>query len=274
MMASKEFSAVVDDKTINLKIISITPEIRQESQKIYSQSMMEALHNNMMLRAEAEDILEERGLIDFDQQEKRADELRKELRDLEKKLRSAKRSDGTRMSKEEGKELAFKMRQLRHDIAGIGQYLSDFLNHTVENYASNAQMQYFIYACTVYSDSGKRYWASFEDFKNDTSSPVVELAISNFITASAGLDQDYTKSFYENQWLVRMGFMNNDLQLIDGAGRLVDEEGRLINDDGRFVNEDGQLVDQFGNLVDEKGNLIMGDGWGDTEPTQSVVIVE
>lgn len=260
-MSSRDFTVNVDGQGVNLKVISITPEIRQESQKVYAHAMLEALGNDMLLRAEANDILEERGLLNIEQQEKKADDLRKQLKEMEKQLRSARNTDGSKMTREQGKSLALKMRDLRSEISSIGQDLSDFYSNTVEHYASNEQMQYFVYACTIYQVGGKRYWPSFEDFKKDTSSPVFESAISNFVSMSAGVDQDFTKSFYENQWMIRMGYMNDKLQLIDSEGRLIDENGRLINDKGQWVNENGHLIDAYGNLIDDKGNLIMEDGW-------------
>ena len=172
-----------------------------------------------------------------------------------------KREDGSRMTKEDGKLIAFKMRDLRTELNGIGRDRSECYSNCAERQAENEQMQYFIYACTRKSD-GSHAWTSFEEYKEyDPSSELSNQAATCFLSNVMGLDEDVDGQFYENQWLKRMGFMNDEYQLIDSDGRTVDEEGRLINSDGRFVNEDGDLVDIYGNIIDEDGNLVVEDGW-------------
>ena len=129
-------------------------------------------------------------------------------------------------------------------------------------------MQFFIYACTVYADTGERYWPDFESFKNDQDSPVIGPASKEFLSIITGLDKDYEKKLPENAWLIRMGFMNDDMRLINSDGKLVDFDGRLINEDGRWINEDGAFVDSEGSLIDENGMLIIEDGWEDSKESE------
>ncbi len=263
------FKVKVDDKEIELKVIKINSEIRAESQKPWGTAMEEALGNNLKLKIEIDRLLQDRHILDDDSDQKKLDVLRKDIRDLEVKLRKGV-TGNRRMTKEEGKTIALQIKAKRGEIGSIGRELSNIYENTVENYASNEQMQYFIYACTVYADSGARYWKSYDDFKNDRESPVYKQAVTEFLVNASGVDKDYEKKMYENVWLVRMGYMNAALQLINDKGQLVDSEGRLINEKGQFINTAGELIDIWGHRVDEKGTLLE-DSWLTPVEPQPVV---
>jgi hypothetical protein len=269
-MAKHEFT--VGDKT--LKVIRVTPEIRMESQKYFAKALNEAMENGILLRAEMEEHLANRGLLDSVADEAKAAQIRKAIKDLEIQLRQG-IQDGRRMTKEEGKKIALQIREERAKLREIGTTVSNLLSNTAESYANNEQMQYFLYACTVDAKSGQRYWPTYESFKADTDSEAYAKSTGEFLSMMTGVDKDYERKLYEHQWLIKMKFMNEDLQLIDDQGRLVDSEGRLINKDGRFINANGDYVDIYGNPIDETGNLLIADTWGVTDtPKPETKVVE
>lgn len=255
---------LADGKSVNIKCIPVNSEIRMESQRYYSKAFAFALENDFPLKAEYERVLRKKGLFNLDEEEKQVEKIRKDIKDLEVRLWSARRPDGTKMTKEEGKQLALEIKDKRDSMNDVVGSISDIFANTAEHYASNEQLQYLLFASTINTDTGERYWANFDLYKSDTENgdnPVLKEAMSLFVEVSAGKEDDYRKKLPENSWLIKMGFMNEKIQFIDTKGRLVDRNGKLINSDGRYITESGEFVDEFGNKVDKEGNAIYEDGW-------------
>lgn len=271
MSKKNTFTVTIDNKKLDLKIMTISPDIRLESQSYYSRAFDEAYKNGQKLRAEAEKMLQDRNLLDMEADQAKIEGLRKDIKNLEITLRKG-LTGNRRMTKDEGRDIALHIKKLRGMIGEVGSSVSSFMNNTVESSAENERLQYFIYACTVFADNGQRYWKSYEAFKGETDSTVIEAATKTFLTSLSGVDTDYEKNLYENQWLRKMGYMNDQLQLIDSKGRLIDSDGKLVNSDGRYINENGDFIDAFGNPVDEKGNLLVEDSWGLNPPTTTSTV--
>lgn len=253
-----------DGKIVEIKCVPINSEIRLESQKFYSKAFAFALENDFPLKAEYERTLRRKGLFNFEDEEKQVEDIQKEIKKLSTQLWSARKPDGSKMTKQEGRELALKIKAKRDSISEITSTFSDMFSNTAEQYASNEQLQYLLYSCIMDVDTGERYWHSFESYKSDLESgdnPVIKESMNLFIAVSHGVDENYQAKLPENSWLIKMGFMNGKCQFIDTQGRLVDSEGRLINSDGRFIDENGNFIDSGGNPVDKDGNPIFEDGW-------------
>jgi hypothetical protein len=255
---AKNNTFTLNGKTYKVK--TIDQEIQLESNKYYHNAFNTALSNGYNLKIEIENLLKARGLLDTSTDDQKLSDLRKQIKELEIQLRKGTK-DGKRMSKDEGRELALQIKAKRQEINAIGTTLSSYFSDSAESYADNERLQYFIYACTVDAESGDLCWKSFDAFKTEAGSDLVSEAIKTFVSVSAGVDKDYEKNLYENQWLVKMGYMDSQLRLVKG-GKLVDEQGRLINEDGRFIDENGNFVDIYGNPIDKDGNLLVEDTWG------------
>ncbi len=258
MISNKKVEFKVNDRNYYVKDLS--NDVRMEGQKIYNIEFKKGLDAQMPLRMEIEETLRARGLYNSEADDLRIKELSDELKLNEIRLRRGENVDGSRMTKEQGCEVAFRMKELRSQIGEVGSGLSDLMQNSVENYANNYQMQYFIYACT-YQQNGSRYWNSFDDFLKDAGSEVSTAATKAFVSLMTNVDSDFEKKFYENKWLIRQGFMNDKMQLINADGCLVDKEGRLINEDGRYINDKGEFVDRNGNRVNKDGELLEEDVW-------------
>lgn len=259
---------------IDFRVIAITNNIRTESQKVLARSMNEALKIGMPLKIEVERTLEDRNLLNSASEERQINSLRRDIRTMEVRLRTRKGAGDDLMTKDQGRILALEMRKERLSINEVGRSLADLYNNTAENYSANEQMQYFIYACTVKAGDGENYWKTFDDMKADMEDEVYEQAARTFLSVMMGVDRDFERKHYEVQWLMKMGFMSENLRLINSDGNFVDEEDRLINEDGQYVTVDGDLVDEFGNVVDSDGNLAVEDAWEETPPAEEAVVAE
>lgn len=258
---SNTFEVEVGGKKVSLKTVPINNKVRSESQPIYAAALRQAVTDGLYLKVELDKVLEAKGLLNTEKEQVRIDELRSELKQSEISLRKRIGPAGSLLSKDEGRKLALHMRKLRGQIGDIGQTILSLYTNSAENFASNEQNKYLIFATTL-TESGSTYWKNFEEFKTDSDNPVYGPAISSFLKVN-GADNSVEKEYPENKWLVRMGYLNNDLEFIDSKGRLIDEDGRLINKDGRFINDNGEYIDKYGNRVDEKGNLLVEDGWAE-----------
>ena len=257
---SKNNTFTVDGKTY--KVLSVSPEIQLESQRYYAKAFDQAIDDGAPLHIQIKSMLQQRKLLDDKSDEQKLSVLRKEIKDLELTLRKGV-LNGQRMTKPQGRAIALQIRSKRSEINSIGGDISSLFSSTAENQADNERYQYYIYACTVNEYDGSPVWKTFEDFKaSDTKSELVQKALSTFLLVSAGIDKNFEKNRYENQWLIKMKFMNEAMQLTREDGKAVDEEGRLINAEGRFIDESGGFVDAFGNAVDKEGNLLEKDTWG------------
>ena len=245
---------------LKLRVIKITPEIRFESQKWFAKALNDAMRGGYPLRIEMERELENRKAYDPAEDEKKATDIRKNIKDLEIKLRQGIVGD-RKMTKDEGKALALQIRSERAKLREIGTAVANFFSNTAENFASGEQMQYWLYACTVHADTGAKYWESYEKFKTDTESEVYKKAAEEFLALITGVDKLDDAERYENRWLLKMGYLDKDLNLIDGQGRTVDIDGKLIDKNGRYVDASGAFVDVYGNRVSESGELLVADSW-------------
>lgn len=260
-MAKTVFTTKIDGKDVEFKIININNDIRMESQKHYAKAFHEGLDAGLMLRIEVEKMLEKKNLLDTSKEEKKIADLSKQIKSMEVELRKGVVGN-KRMTKEQGKKLALSIRAERAKLNEIGNSLSKYFNNTVETTADNERLQYFLYSCTVFADTGERFWKSFDQFKSDNDhGELVTQATKLFMSNLLGIDGDSEKTYYENQWLMRMGFMDSKYRLIDENGRLVNDEGRWINEEGYYVNENYEIVDSEGNKIDKDGQLLE-DSWG------------
>jgi hypothetical protein len=260
-MSKNIVSVKVDGKEISLKVQKVTSDVALESSECYAKAFSNALTRGMPLFEELRKIYETRGLLNSLQDDQKSKEIRKEIKELEIQLRKG-IVDNRRMTVDEGRAIALTIGKKRIEASQIGSRNTELFSNSAESYADNERSKFLIYASTVYADNGERYWKSFESFVNENNKELVENVVKTFVAVSSGTDRNYEQTLYENQWLRKMGFMNEKMQLIRKDGKLVDDEGRLVDENGRFINEAGEFIDIYGNLVDKEGNLLVEDTWG------------
>jgi len=246
----KVFKVTLDSKEMELCVIRPNVKQRQEGQKTYNKAFRDAVESGAILRAKVNNVMREQNLWD-DNKEAQYKKLVEKINSNERKIKSG----GIKLS--EAKDLALQMKKDRAELRSLTSERSSLDSNTAEGQADNAQFNYWVSACTVYSDTGKTYYANYEDYLNRDDDPVTNPAASNLALMLYNLDPDYEKKLPENEFLKKYKFVDQDLNFVNKSGHRVDSEGRLVNKDGRYINEKDELIDIHGNLVDEKGEYIV-----------------
>lgn len=249
-MKTRNFKTTVDGKEVEFVVRSPSLQDQREATKIYNQSFTEALKSKAIVRAKLDDLLVDQGLWDESKQNRFA-KLQSEILEGEKKLAKG------GISLKEAKEQALKMKKTREELRELITVKTNLDTHTAEGQADNARFNYLVSACTVYSDTKKPYFSSYEDYNNRASETVAILGAQNLANMLYGLDNDYEEKLPENKFLKQYRFIDDKLRLINKDGKLVDEEGRLLDENGRFINDKGEFIDKNGNLVDKLGDYIV-----------------
>lgn len=246
----KVFKVTLDSKEVELCVVRPNVKQRQEGQKVYNKAFRDAVESGAILRGKVNNVMREQNLWD--------DNKEAEYRKLLDKINTTERtikSGGIKLNK--AKHLALEMRKDRADLRSLTSERSSLDNNTAEGQADNAQFNYWVSSCTVYSDTGKAYFGNYEDYLNRDDDPATGQSASSLAMLLYNLDPDYEKKLPENQFLAKYNFVDQDLHLVDDKGRRIDSEGRLVNKDGRYINEAGELIDIKGNRVDLEGDYVV-----------------
>lgn len=250
-MKAKTFTVNVEDKEISLAVVSPSLNDQKEAGKIYNNAFTDALKSKAIVRAKLDDILAEQGLWDENKQQQ-FNQLQAEILNGEKKLKKG------GISLLEAKNIALEMRKHREELRDLISVRTNLDNHTAEGQADNAKFNYLVYACTVYAENNsKKYFASYQDYMNKSTSPEAISAAQNLANMLYGLEENYDSKLPENKFLKNYKFVDDKLRFINKEGKLVDSEGRLVNEEGRYINENGEFIDKEGNRVDENGEYVV-----------------
>lgn len=249
-MKTRTFTAKIDGKDVEFLVRSPNLQDQKEATKVYNTAFSDALKAKAVVRAKLDDLLVEQGLWD-DSKQMRFSTLQAQILEGERKLAKG----GIPLS--QAKEEALKMRKLREDLRELIAVKTNLDTHTAEGQADNARFNYLVSACTVYNDSKKPYFSSYEDYNSRSGDTVSVLAAQNLAGMLYGLDSDYEEKLPENKFLRQYKFVDSKLRLINKDGKLIDSEGRLIDENGRFINEKGEFIDKDGNPVDDAGDYVV-----------------
>jgi hypothetical protein len=246
----KQFKVTLDSKEIELCVVRPNVKQRQEGQKIYNKAFRDAVESGAILRGKVNNVMREQNLWD-DNKEAEYRKLLEKINGAERKIKSG----GIKLN--QAKDLALEMRKDRAELRALTSERSSLDNNTAEGQADNAQFNYWVSSCTVYSETGKTYFSNYEDYLNRDDDPATGQAAGSLAMLLYNLDPDYEKKLPENQFLSKYNFVDEELHLVDKTGRRIDSEGRLVNKDGRYINEAGELIDINGNRVNEEGDYVV-----------------
>lgn len=250
-MKTRTFKTEIDGKEVSFLVKSPTLQDQKEATKVYNTAFTDALKSKAIVRAKLDDLLVEQGLWD-DNKQMRFSTLQAQILEGERKLAKG----GIPLS--QAKQEAMKMKKLREDLRDLIAVKTNLDTHTAEGQADNARFNYLVSACTVYEDTKKPYFSSYEDYNSRSASDVVATQAAQQLAGMLyGLDNDYEEKLPENKFLKQYKFVDDKLRLINKDGKLVDSEGRLIDENGRFINEKGEFVDKDGNTVDVDGDYVV-----------------
>jgi len=246
----KQFKVTLDSKEVELCVVRPNVKQRQEGQKIYNKAFRDAVESGAILRGKVNNVMREQNLWD-DNKEAEYRKLLEKINGAERKIKSG----GIKLN--QAKDLALEMRKDRAELRALTSERSSLDNNTAEGQADNAQFNYWVSSCTVYSETGKTYFSNYEDYLNRDDDPATGQAAGSLAMLLYNLDPDYEKKLPENQFLAKYNFVDEELHLVDKTGRRVDSEGRLVNKDGRYISEAGELIDIHGNRVNEEGDYVV-----------------
>lgn len=249
-MKTRTFNATINNNEVTLLVRAPSLQDQREATKVYNTAFSDALKAKAVVRAKLDDLLVEQGLWD-DKKQFEFTSLQSQILDNERKLAKG----GIPLS--EAKKVALEMKKLREDLRDLIGVKTNLDTHTAEGQADNARFNYLVSACTVYNDTKRPYFNSYDEYLNKATDPVAILAAQNLAGMLYGLENDYEEKLPENKFLKQYKFVDDKLRLINKDGKLVDEDGRLIDESGRFINDKGEFVDKEGNLVSQEGDYVL-----------------
>lgn len=245
------FEVEVDGKKVEFAVVRPNNKVMAQGTLVYNRAFREAVQpadgkKGAIVRQGLDALLREQNLWD-DAKQARYEELVKTLLDGEKKLAQG----GIKLS--EAKAVALAMRRARLEVRWLLQARNEYDEVTAEAQAEQARFNYFVAACTVYGESGERYFKDAEDYLSRENDPVVLPAATNMGKLLYNLDDEHQYKLPENKFLTKYKLVDDKLRLVDKDGKLVDELGRPVDDQGRLINSKGELIDADGNLLTEDG---------------------
>lgn len=246
-MKKRTFKVEIDNKEVELAVNSPSLQDQREATKVYNTAFSDAIKAKAVVRAKLDDLLVEQGLWD-DKKQMEFSRLQAEILEGEKKLAKG------GISLADARKIAINMRILRAQLRDLIAVKTNLDTHTAEGQADNARFNYLVSSCTVYNDSNKRFFSSYDDYLNRSSDLPSVLAAQHLAEMIYGLESNYEEKLPENKFLKQYKFVDNQLRLVNKEGKLVDTDGRLIDEFGRFVNDKGEIVDKDGNPLDKDGH--------------------
>lgn len=254
-MKSNEFTVTKDGKEKKLFVRQPLFDDIEEAEKVQASKIACLIRENskkkLLLRREIDEYLKKNNIWTTED-EQNIDNLQDELNSLLKKI-----SKGG-IKKSEGRELAIKVMDKRKEIFQAMNKRQVFEGATIESVAEQDRNDYLIYSCTVDSETGEKYWESFEDMKLDKLSEAYMKASKESIRVIYNVDPDFEKSLPENKWLKKYGFINDNLEYTDPkTGEKVDKNGVKLSEiekkqeEFNFINENGEIVEETPFLEDE-----------------------
>lgn len=222
-----------------------------EAQKVYNRAYRDAIESGAIVRARVESVaLEQQIWSEADVKEH--DKLQKELKEAEDKIKSG----GIKLS--EGRKLALQISDLRNKIRELLSKRNSLDANTAEAQAENARFNKLVSLCTVYSDTGKVYFPSYDEYlEKSDSDKVAGEAGRRLMLMLYDVDPNFEASLPENKFLRTYKFVDEKLRFIDKSGKLTDREGRHVDENGRFIRwlneKDFEYVDRAGRKVDKDG---------------------
>lgn len=254
MSESQVVVNTVDEKGNALELLVNKPTAKNnaDAQVVFSREWLRAEANGCPLRANVDEIAVKHGLWN-DEIEARVKDIENQILDTERKLRAGSKFYKTKL---EAKQAALSLRKLRGERLKLYSKKNALYEHTAEGHADRAKTNYLISVCVVYGNNGKPYFRDMNDYLNKAEEKASLDVTEAFLKLVYADLFELEKKNYENQLLLKLGFVDDKFRLINAEGKLVDEDGREVDDNGRFV-KNGKFVDADGNEVDENGDYVI-----------------
>lgn len=204
----------------------INPSARNiiKAQSEYAKSFADAIHNGILTRDAMDKKMVEQGVW--------SEEKEKQRTELENFI-----SNGYDVLKIKGgikksaaKDLAIAMRQKRFELMFLLADKSKYELCTAEGLAERNRLNFLISVCCKNED-GTNLFKDVNDFYDKQEDEVTMEASRKFANLYAGYDEDIYKKLPENEFLLKYGFVNENLEMIDKDGKIIDEVGNQVKDE-------------------------------------------
>lgn len=248
-MSRKEFSFEEDSgKVINLVVKVPQMEEIETADRVYATKVASLVRESggkrLLLRSQLGDFLGSCGVW-TEEDDKVVEKYQLEIERLLNKLRQG----GLKVT--EGRQICIDVMDLRKKMVKVNSKRQTFDDVTVESVAENERMDYLVYSCTRYADTGVHYWDSFEDMKNDKLSLAYQKASVAAYDVFFNVNAEFEKNLPENKWLKKYNFVDDELNYLDRkTGEKVDKNGKSIKEIESEVKR--QLDNLQGEIVEEK----------------------
>jgi hypothetical protein len=245
-----------DGVDVEIYVISPTHKIIQDASLIYNMKVASLIrggknvNERLLLRAEVEEYLEKFNIW-TNEDRLRMEQLGLRIRSIELLMKKG----GIKLS--EGRQLTIETGRLREQMLQLYNKRQQLDSATIESVAENHRFNFLISQCVFKKSTEQPYYGSFTDYLNRSFEQVAITGAKKLAEMLYGLSDNIKDTLFENKWLKKAGFVNDDGKYIDKQGRLTDIDGRRINENGRFIDEEGNLVDKHGNSVDQSGDFLV-----------------
>lgn len=242
----KTFKVQIDGKDVEFAAIRPNNDVATKAALFYNKSFRISVEEGNMVRASLESVLRKQNLWD-DAKEADYQQARTTLLTGEMKLKKG----GIKLS--EAKKIAVDMRIARLTLQQLSAPRNELDQKTAEYYADNAKFNFLVSQCTVYADTGEKYFKDYEDYQSRPTDPVTQAAADALAFIIYEVQDDFEAKLPENKFLLKHKLCNKELHLVDKDGHPVDIYGRRVNENGKLINDKGQLIDSEGNLLTADG---------------------
>jgi len=233
-MAKETFKVTVDDKEVELVVVSPNAQVSQDANLQYRTAFAKAVKAGVLLRDKLEEELERQGLWGPEQIAKEVDLINQRNEKL-----AAIEKGGIKLSL--AKQLALEVHDIRSQLRELYTARTALDSNTAEGVAENAKFDYLVSACTLYSD-GRRYFKDLNDYYERSNEVATSLAASKLMQIIYGVDADYESSLPENQFLKKFKFVDDKLRFVDKDGNFTDRSGKRVDSEGYYLDSEGKRI--------------------------------
>ncbi len=190
-----------EGKEVTLRLVKPNQKILQDSNFASKQAFSKALRNGILTNEEALRIMKENSLW-TDEDEKKNNEIRAQVRELEDILEQGK------PSKEVGLATVQKLKELRDQLSDLNMKFTAVTDNTAETMAAEAKLHYWAAHCVVYNDSGKKVFPKgVDEFLERGEEQIArdafrEAMLANYeYTYGIKMPTNFISELPENKWL-------------------------------------------------------------------------
>jgi len=198
-----------DDKELVLRFKRPTQSALNNVELEYRVAFSRGFNAGVITNAQVDKALKDRGVWD-ESSEKKAEELRNVIINLEDKL------DNPSLSDCEGKVICEEIERVRSELMIHNDIYGSISNNTCESMANEARNRLLCVECIVFNDSGLCVYKDVDDFMNRSEEQITLDSYRETVIASLEaitgkeLSSDIVSEYAENKWMETRGLSEPD----------------------------------------------------------------